>query len=95
MTPEESKDQEDVLKLGKWDSSENGGSDSPSTPREIYASIEISREDLIEAKKDRLLFGLLKNKKVTKTAYELLAVHSLQLYKMTNFKTYIGYILSI
>merc|ERR1712150_183764 len=37
--------------------------DSPSTPREIYASIELSREDLIEAKKDRLLFGFLKNKK--------------------------------
>ena len=66
MTPEESLDHKAVLKLGKWDSTENGEMDSPSTPRGIYASIELSREDLIEAKKDRLLFGLLKNKKVSK-----------------------------
>ena len=66
LTPKESKNSEDILKLGLWDSEENGDEDSASTPREIYASIEVSREDLIEAKKDRLLLGFLKNKKVNK-----------------------------
>ena len=66
LTPEESKEEEAILNLGNWDSTENGEVDSPSTPREIYATIELSREDMIEAKKDRLLFGLLKNKRVLK-----------------------------
>ena len=57
------RESQNLLNLGEWDSKENGGMDSPSTPRQIYASLEVSREDLIEAKKDRLFFGLL-NKKV-------------------------------
>ena len=57
------RESQNLLNLGEWDSKENGGIDSPSTPRQIYASLEVSREDLIEAKKDRLFFGLL-NKKV-------------------------------
>ena len=57
------RENQNLLNLGEWDSKENGASDSPSTPRQIYASLEVSREDLIEAKKDRLFFGLL-NKKV-------------------------------
>ena len=64
LTPKESKSSENILKLGLWDSTETEESDSASTPREIYASIEVSREDLMEAKKDRLLLGFLKNKKV-------------------------------
>ena len=64
LTPKESKISEEILKLGAWQSTEEDESDSASTPREIYASIEVSREDLMEAKKDRLLLGFLKNKKV-------------------------------
>ena len=64
LTPKESKISEEILKLGAWQSEDNEESDSASTPREIYASIEVSREDLMEAKKDRLLLGFLKNKKV-------------------------------
>ena len=58
-----------ILKLGDWRSTEKERIDSPSTAREIYASIELSREDLIEAKKDRLLFGFLKNKKVSNIVF--------------------------
>ena len=57
------RENQNLLNLGEWDSKENGALDSPSTPRQIYASLEVSREDLIKAKKDRLFFGLL-NKKV-------------------------------
>ena len=73
LTPEKGKHQT-VLNLGAWGSTELGEMDSPSKPREIYASIELSREDLIEAKKDRLFFGLLKNKLVglDKNQYDIL-----------------------
>ena len=52
------------MKLGDWESNESGERDASSTPRVIYASLELSREDLIDAKKDKLFLGLLKNKKV-------------------------------
>ena len=70
LTPKESKISEEILKLGAWQSEDNEESDSASTPREIYASIEVSREDLMEAKKDRLLLGFLKNKKVRNAVLE-------------------------
>ena len=70
LTPKESKVSEEILKLGAWQSTEEEESDSASTPREIYASIEVSREDLMEAKKDRLLLGFLKNKKVRNAVKE-------------------------
>jgi hypothetical protein len=62
LTPEEKEDQS-ILKPGDWKSTQSSDNDSPSTPRGIYASIELSREDLLEAKKDKLFLGLLGNKK--------------------------------
>ena len=81
LTPKESKLSEEILKLGAWQSEENEESDSASTPREIYASIEVSREDLMEAKKDRLLLGFLKNKKVRNAEIEC------ELFNLYKFKS--------